>query len=285
MSLKKSNVKELLAQITADFKQAGISTPSLDASLILMRWLKFTRPQLYSRDDYIPDDNQMRKIDYWVQKRLQGCPMAYLLEKADFMGLSVKVQESTLIPRPETELLVEEILSIAPEKNYKTGLDIGTGSGSIAIALSHFDKSLRMTACDISERALMIAEQNVKDHRANVTLIKSDLFESIEGKFDFIVSNPPYIKSEVIPTLERDVKDYEPLSALDGGADGLTFYRRIIKKASAYLNNGGMLAFEIGCDQGYAVKSLMEEAGFREITVKKDLSGLDRMVFGYIQVY
>ncbi len=284
MNLKNKNnknVRELMQSISSKLRESHSSTPVLDASLILMRWLGFSRTELYTKDDYIPDDNEMRKIEYWTLKRYEGCPMAYLLGKADFMGLSIKVQESTLIPRPETELLTEKVLEAAKSRGYRKGLDMGCGSGAIAISLCHYDPDLEMTASDISERALLIADQNVRDHKANVRLVHSDLFENIRESFDFIVSNPPYIRSDDIPFLEKDVKNYEPLSALDGGKDGLFFYREIINAAASHINKNGLLAFETGYDEGEAVRELMSGAGYRDIEIFKDLAGLDRVVMGY----
>ncbi|MCC8097878.1 MAG: peptide chain release factor N(5)-glutamine methyltransferase [Eubacterium sp.] len=164
------------------------------------------------------------------------------------------------------------------EKGDKTGLDIGTGSGAIAVSLAYYNKGLEMTASDVTEKALIMARQNVKDYNVNVKLVKSNLFENIKGKFDFIVSNPPYIRIDVIPTLDKKVKNYEPLNALDGGEDGLKFYRDITASALTYLNKNGMLAYEIGCDQGEAVSNILKEKGFKNVKIKKDLAGLDRVV-------
>ncbi|MCD7904161.1 MAG: peptide chain release factor N(5)-glutamine methyltransferase [Clostridiales bacterium] len=281
MSLSRSSVKDLLREITGLFKENNIDEAKIDASLILMRQLGFTKTQLYSRDGYVPDENQMRKIDYWVLKRLEGRPVQYLLGKTEFMGLSIKVSDFVLIPRPDTEILVEEVLKISSERGYKTGLDIGTGSGAIALSLAYYNKTLEMTACDISEKALIIARQNIKDYGVKVRLVKSNLFENIEGKFDFIVSNPPYIRTGIIPTLDKKVKNYEPLKALDGGEDGLNFYRNITASSLTYLNKNGMLAYETGYDQGEAVSNILKENGFKNIEIKKDLAGLDRVVIGF----
>ncbi len=281
MSLSRNKVKVLFGDIVRLFKEKGIDEAEADASLILMRQLGFTKMQLYTKDDYVPDENQMRKIDYWVLKRLEGCPVQYLLGKKEFMGLDFKVSDFVLIPRCDTEVLVEEVLKRVSEKGYKTGLDIGTGSGAIAVSLAYYNKNIEMTACDISEKALIIARQNAKDHKADIRLVKSDLFENISDKFDFIVSNPPYIRTEVIPTLEDKVKNYEPLTALDGGEDGLVFYKKITVSALTHLNENGMLAYEIGYDQGAAVRDILKEKGFKNIEIKKDLAGLDRVAVGY----
>lgn len=281
MSLNRSSVKDLLREITGLFKENNIDEAEIDASLILMRQLGFTKTQLYSRDGYVPDENQMRKIDYWVLKRLEDCPVQYLLGKTEFMGLSIKVSDFVLIPRPDTEILVEEVLKIFSERGYKTGLDIGTGSGAIALSLAYYNKALEMTACDISEKTLIIARQNIKDYGVKVRLVKSNLFENIEGKFDFIVSNPPYIRTGGIPALDKKIKNYEPLKALDGGEDGLNFYRNITASSLTYLNKNGMLAYETGYDQGEAVSNILKENGFKNIEIKKDLAGLDRVVIGF----
>lgn len=282
ISLKSKNVKDLLREMTALFKKNGVDEPTLDASLILMRQLGFSKTELYTKDDYSPTQNEMRKIDYWAEKHIEGCPMQYLLGKAEFMGLSIKVQESTLIPRADTETLVETVLEIAAEKNFKTGLDLGTGSGAIAVSLSYYNKNLEMTASDFSFRPLFLAKQNAKDHSVGINFIKSDLFESIEGKFDFIASNPPYIPTDVISTLKNNVKNYEPKTALDGGSDGLYFIKRIIKEAPSYLKSGGLLALETGFDQREAVHTLFKEAGYKDIAHKKDLGGNHRVSLGFI---
>ncbi|MCD8238598.1 MAG: peptide chain release factor N(5)-glutamine methyltransferase [Clostridiales bacterium] len=282
ISLKSKTVKDLLREMTALFKENGAEDAALDASLILMRQLGFSRTELYTKDDYCPDENQMRKIDYWAEKHAEGCPVQYLLGKCEFMGLTIKVQDMVLIPRADTETLVETVSEIIKEKSYKTGLDLGTGSGCIAVSLSSLNKGLKMTASDISLRPIFIAEQNAKDHKADINFVLSDLFENIEGKFDFIVSNPPYIPTEVIPTLEKNVKNYEAEKALDGGKDGLDYIRKIIEQAPSYLNPGGLLAFETGYDQREAVDALFKAAGYKNINHKNDLGGRHRVSWGFV---
>lgn len=159
-------------------------------------------------------------------------------------------------------------------------LDMCTGSGCILLSLLKYSNDCEGTGCDISEKALKVAEENAEMLSLNASLVQSNLFENISGKYEFIVSNPPYIPTGVIPTLMEEVRDHEPVSALDGREDGLYFYREIVEKAGEYLYPGGMLFFEIGYDQAEKVSSLMREAGYQEVTVCKDLAGLDRVVYG-----
>ena len=206
--MSRKSLKELLPELTARLKESGADDAHTDASLILSRVLGFERIKLYTKDDYVPSENEMRKISYFAKKREEGCPIQYILGCAEFMGLKFFVNESTLIPRPDTETLVEEVLALSRSHGFGRGLDIGTGSGAIAVSLAYYNKSLDMTACDISIRALDTAWWNAYENGVSVTLVMSDIFENITGQFDFIVSNPPYIKSGVIPTLEKNVRNY-----------------------------------------------------------------------------
>lgn len=211
-----------------------------------------------------------------VAERLTGRPIAYITKHKEFMGLDFDVNGDVLIPRPDTEVLVECAIS-SGKKNI---LDIGTGSGAIAVSLARYIKGSNLTAIDISDKALAVAKRNADKNNVCVNFKKSDILtDPIEGFFDLIVSNPPYIRSAVIPTLAPDVKNFEPYIALSGGDDGLMFYRAITKKAPAALTDGGMLVFEIGCDQAEAVCEIMAEH-FCNIKVIKDLAGCDRVCAG-----
>ena len=194
------------------------------------------------------------------------------------MGLRFSVTEDVLVPRQDTETLVEEVMRYL--RDGMEILDVCTGSGCILLSLLRYSNGCRGVGCDISEKALAVAGQNAKELGISAQFIQSDLFESIEGRFEYIVSNPPYIRKDMIPTLMEEVRDHEPLIALDGGEDGLDFYRKITREATEHLYSGGMLFFEIGYDQGEAVKLLMEEEGYEEVTVSQDLAGLDRVVYG-----
>ena len=220
-----------------------------------------------------------------ISKRMKHIPLQHLTGEQDFMGLTFTVNEHVLIPRQDTECLVEIVL-----KHLHDGmriLDMCTGSGCIVISLLHYSNDCQGVGVDLSEEALKVPTHNASvlgnngiADKMDVTFVQSNLFEKVDGKFDIIVSNPPYIKTEVIDTLMPEVKDFEPMMALDGTEDGLYFYRKIILDAKKHLNRGGQLFFEIGYDQGKEVSDLMCEAGYVNVEVAKDLAGLDRVVYG-----
>lgn len=210
-----------------------------------------------------------------IGRRARHMPVQYLTGEQEFMGYSFRVNEQVLIPRQDTELLVLEA-----EKKIRPGaavLDMCTGSGCIIISLARRCR-ISAFAADISEGALAVAQENAAALQADVAFFKSNLFEAVEGKYDCIVSNPPYIASGEIPRLMPEVRDYEPVIALDGSADGLQFYRRIAANAKKFLKPGGWVLCEIGFDQGRTVPEIFEKEGYKEITVKKDLAGLPRVV-------
>lgn len=273
-------VAEAVSSITSQLKYAAIDTASLDAQLIVSNGTGMTRVQILTYPDKILAENEKCKINEMVAKRIKRMPMQYILGVCEFMGLNFKVNSDTLIPRGDTEILVEEAIKLINEKQYKSVIDIGTGSGAISVSVAKYTNA-EVTAVDISDRAIATAKVNAENNNVNVDFVKSDLFSAINGKFDLILSNPPYIERDVIDTLEPDVKEYEPVLALDGGADGLDFYRKITKDLSRYLNNKGSIIFEIGYNQGRAVSELLGAYSFKEISIKKDLAGLDRVVAGY----
>lgn len=273
-------VKEVLNDTKKRLKEQGIDTFSLDSSLLVSEVTGFTKIQLVTHDRDEVTVEQLDRLENLVEERLKNKPMQYILGHCKFMGLDFKVTENTLIPRGDTENIVEEVIATIEDSGYNTVLDMCTGTGAIAISVAHYTKA-KVTASDISKKALEVARENAQNLNADVNFIESDLFENINEKFDVIVSNPPYIESEVIPTLMEQVKDYEPMLALDGGKDGLDFYRNIINQANNYINQNGCIVFEIGYNQGGQVKSLLENAGFVNINVKQDLAGLDRLVIGF----
>ena len=195
------------------------------------------------------------------------------------MGLDFFVNENVLVPRQDTECLVENVISYANDKKI---LDMCTGSGCIIISVKKFVQTAECTGADISEKALEIALKNADLNNVPVSFIKSDMFENISEKYDIIVSNPPYIRPDVIKTLEPEVREHDPWLALDGGEDGLSFYRILAKEGKKYLNSQGMIFMEIGYDQGQAVKEIFESEGFVDIVIKKDLCKNDRVVIGRI---
>ena len=198
------------------------------------------------------------------------------------MGLTFKVNEHVLIPRQDTEILVEEAMRYLSDGMRI--LDICTGSGCILLSLLKYSNECEGMGVDISEDALAVAQENAHNLGLQADFRHSDLLENVEGRFDMIVSNPPYIQTDVIETLMPEVREHEPMLALDGKADGLFFYREIIKQCPAYMTRGARLFFEIGYDQGEAVKALMEKQGFTEVEVIKDYAGLDRVVVGCLEI-
>ena len=259
-------------------EKSGIKTAALDCDLLLMEACKINRNTLLISENQKPRYRQVRHFWKLVEMRQAGMPYAYIVNKAEFMSLEFYVDENVLIPRPETELLVETVTERETDESY--GLEIGTGSGCIAVSLAHYCKA-ELLAVDISQSALDIAHRNAEFHGVEIQFAQADIFDEVpktDKKFDFIVSNPPYIPTADIINLDLNVKKYEPTKALDGGADGLDFYRHIAKIAPNRLKIGGRLYLEIGHNQGKDISEILEKEGFDDIEIKKDLAGLDRVV-------
>ena len=268
--------KELRKNLEQLFTDAGV-TEFADIDWIMVEITGKTRSMLQFIDKFYSEE--INEIMAAVEKRLKHIPLGYIFGKSYFYGREFSVNKNVLIPRQDTEILIEKICEdIKSRKNQVSVLDIGTGSGAIAITIQKETDS-KLTAVDISEKALDVAKVNANTLEANIEFIQSDLFENVTNKFDFIVSNPPYIESEIIDTLEIEVKDNEPILALDGGKDGLDFYRCIVKEAPKYLNIGGKLYFEIGYNQAEDLKNLMKDE-FKNILVYKDYGNNDRVVVG-----
>ena len=277
--------KDLYTQGMEKLSSENIADAKIDARLLLEYVCNTDRNALFLKPDMEVTDQEVQKYLELIAKRMKHIPLQHLTGEQDFMGLTFTVNEHVLIPRQDTECLVEIVL-----KHLHDGmriLDMCTGSGCILISLLHYSNDCQGVGVDLSKEAVEIATHNAKVLGSNgiadkmdATFIQSDLFEKVRGKFDIIVSNPPYIKTEVINTLMPEVKDYEPMMALDGTKDGLYFYRNIILDAKKHLNRGGQLFFEIGYDQGREVSELMREAGYADVEVAKDLAGLDRVVYG-----
>ena len=259
-------------------EKAGIQEAALDARLLLEEVCRTDRNTLLVHGDRAVTEEEETQFLIFVERRSTHEPLQQITGWQEFMGLRFSVTEDVLVPRQDTETLVEEVMRYL--RDGMEILDVCTGSGCILLSLLRYSNGCRGVGCDISEKALAVAGQNAKELGISAQFIQSDLFESIEGRFEYIVSNPPYIRKDMIPTLMEEVRDHEPLIALDGGEDGLDFYRKITREATEHLYSGGMLFFEIGYDQGEAVKLLMEEEGYEEVTVSQDLAGLDRVVYG-----
>lgn len=259
-------------------EKAGIQEAALDARLLLEEVCRTDRNTLLVHGDRAVTEEEETQFRIFIERRSTHEPLQQITGWQEFMGLRFSVTEDVLVPRQDTETLVEEVMRYL--RDGMEILDVCTGSGCILLSLLRYSNGCRGVGCDISEKALAVAGQNAKELGISAQFIQSDLFESIKGRFEYIVSNPPYIRKDMIPTLMEEVRDHEPLIALDGGEDGLDFYRKITREATEHLYSGGMLFFEIGYDQGEAVKLLMEEEGYEEVTVSQDLAGLDRVVYG-----
>ena len=288
--------------------ERGIEEAGTDARLLLEYVCHTDYQALYTQGERELDELQADIYVNYLKKRADRIPLQYLTHTQSFMGLDFYVNEHTLIPRPDTEILVEEVMRYG--QDGMAVLDLCTGSGCILLSLLHYSNDCIGVGTDLSKEALAVAEGNAKTlgfaekmTRGELLFLQGDLYEALSGAprgisnaalgctpngasekempaFDVIVSNPPYIRSEVIPTLMPEVRDHEPHLALDGGSDGLTFYRRIIDGAPAHVKRESALFFEVGADQGEAVKELMLQAGYRDVRIVKDYAGLDRVVYG-----
>jgi len=261
-----------------------------DGVLILSKLLNVDKSYIYSFGEREVSKEVEDKFIELMNKRQKGYPIQYLIGEKEFMGLDFYIKEGVLIPRFDTEVLVEYIIEYINE-NYKDKnirvLDLCSGSGAIALSIAHYCKNAFVYGVDISDTAIEVSNINKERFNLrNAKFLKGDLFEALKGlgledQFEIIASNPPYISKEEIESLDRTVKDFEPLLALDGGQDGLDFYRRITEGSKTYLKKDGLLIYEVGYKQGGSVKGILRKAGFEDISILKDLQGHNRVVFGY----
>ena len=263
-------------------KEAEIGEAQLDARLLLEEVCGTDHNTLLCHGDREVSEKEEEQYRKTIEQRAQHVPLQHILGYQDFMGLRFHVNEHVLIPRQDTEILVEEALRYLHDGMRI--LDLCTGSGCILLSLLHYSNDCEGTGVDISKEALQVAALNAELLGIKADFLKSDLYEKVTGKFDLLVSNPPYIERKVIPTLMEEVREYDPYIALDGGEDGLDFYRRIIGGAQDYLKRGGQILMEIGSGQAQAVSELLREAGFKEIDVCRDFAGLDRVVSGRLPI-
>lgn len=286
-------VREAYTQGREVLKQAGIPEADLDAWYLLEYVTGISRVAYYADPEKELTAEEQERYTGCLKKRRDRIPLQHITGVQEFMGLTFSVNEHVLIPRQDTEILVEEALRLIkdsglPDENGKIRLlDMCTGSGCILLSVLHYIKKQKTdkaktegTGSDISEDALLVAGRNADSLGIDAEFIQGDLFENLSGRFGVILSNPPYIRTEEIESLQDEVRLHDPRLALDGKEDGLYFYRRIIRESRDYLLPGGYLMFEIGYDQAEDVGNLMSEAGYADITVKKDLAGLDRVVCG-----
>ncbi|MCM1423272.1 MAG: peptide chain release factor N(5)-glutamine methyltransferase [bacterium] len=293
--------REVYMEGATRLKEAGIEEAELDARILLEYVCGTDRNTLLAHGDREVSQEECEKYRGLIERRAAHVPLQHLTGEQDFMGLTFRVNDKALVPRQDTEVLVEEVM-----RHLHDGmriLDLCTGSGCILLSLLQYSNDCEGVGTDLSPEALAVAVENygrLRETRRDMQarFLAGDLFDALrqerleengaaasagivaDGRFDIIVSNPPYIETPVIDTLQPEVRDHEPRMALDGGADGLSFYRKITAQAGNYLNGGGMLFLEIGCGQAEVVCGLMEEAGFCEVRVVKDFAGLDRVVYG-----
>ena len=283
----KKKIGELLIDGNKILKEANIDTYILDTQLLLGKVLGKDKLHLITNKEEEVSKFKEREFYSLIEKRKNKMPISYILKTTEFMGLDLHVEEGVLIPRGDTEILVEETLKFMDEDKEYEVCDLCCGSGAIGISIAHFRENTKVDLIDYYDVPEKVTKRNiVKQKLSNrAKFIKSDLLNEVinqQKKYDILVSNPPYIKEEVIDTLMEDVKDYEPHTALSGGNDGLDFYRRIVDDSDKILKENGILAFEIGHDQGEEVSNLMIEKGYKNVRVVKDLAGLDRVVIGNI---
>ena len=278
-------IKEIIIKYCQQLENIS-DTPRLDVELLLKKALGDV-DSMYIRmnlDKQLNDEQEKYFLEM-IKDRLNQRPIAYIIGNREFMGLDFFVKEGVLIPRPDTETLVEEIINICNNKIGLNILDIGTGSGAITVSLAKYLDKSHVVSVDISDIALEIASKNAVSNNVDerIDFIKSDVFSNVsdQARFDIIVSNPPYIRKADISGLDRQVKDFEPYNALEGGEDGLDFYRRITEESRGYLKQNGILAYEVGHDQASDVSKIMQQNGFKGIYTKCDLQGFERVVIGF----
>jgi release factor glutamine methyltransferase len=287
---------DLLRKSIECLETAGIDDAFADAEMLVFHAANLDRLDAYVNNPEVKSADAA-KVSRLLQRRVRGEPVQYIIGHVEFLGLTIKVGKGVLIPRPETELLAEEAmkavtrngfpvtsqekdLSLVTRHSLLSVLDLCTGSGCIAMALAKKFPDAEVYGTDISKKALAYAKKSAEANDCkNVTFLEGSLFEAVKHKkFDLIVSNPPYIRSDEIETLQREIRDWEPISALDGGKDGMDFYRRILSSAGDYLNPGGFILLELGYDQSDTVQKLAREQGLKDVGIINDYAGIGRIL-------
>ncbi|MFZ7119461.1 MAG: peptide chain release factor N(5)-glutamine methyltransferase [Eubacteriaceae bacterium] len=278
-----TSIFDVLVKATQIIKKNSIPTPRLDCEVILSYLLGVDRSYLIINSNEKLNEVTINKFNKLILRRLNGEPVAYIVENQEFMGLNYYVNKNVLIPRPDTEILVEYVIKYCNnmQKEHINILDIGTGSGAIGLSIAKYIHKSKVTLSDISNNALKIAKINANNIGVSkqVNYCQSDCLDTlVKGKYDIIISNPPYIPTNEISYLQKEVKEYEPQIALDGGDDGLLYYRKIIKQSKEYLCKNALVIFEIGYNQSIEVMKLLNNAGYKNIQKIKDLGLNDRVV-------
>ncbi len=264
MASESWTIRRLLTWTESFLREKAIESPRLEAQILLAHVLKCKRIDLYVRSGEEPAEADRAAFKELIKRRVEGCPVAYLVGHREFYQLTIAVTPAVLIPRPETELLVMEALRLLQGKDSPKVLDVGTGSGCIALGIAKHDKSTRVVATDISPQALEVARKNAAQLGLadRIRFLEGDLLEpASDEQFDLIVSNPPYVAAGEFAGLMKEVRDFDPKLALDGGPDGLTVYRRLVAEAPRRLNPGGVLLLEIGATQEAAIRQLLDQTG------------------------
>ena len=285
-------INELLKLGVKELGKREYLDPISESIIILSYLQNVDKSYIYTHGNEEVNKEIVDKFLDFIEKRKEGWPLSYILKEKEFYGLNFYIEEGVLVPRPDTEILVEWIINKVNEEFKNEYLDIvelGTGSGCIALTLAYYLENIKVFAVDIDDKALKVAKINRDKFKLNnkVKFYKGDLFNGIktlqlEGKVDIIVSNPPYIPTEDISKLQIEVREHEPKNALDGGESGFSYYEKIVPDSKEYLKREGILAVEIGYNQGIYVKRLFNENGFKDIYIIKDFQGLDRVVVGRV---
>jgi len=289
MSDERWTVMRLIDWTKDYFAEAGLENPRLEAEVLLCHVLGMTRVEVYTKYATIPGAEPLARFRALIKRRIAGEPTQYLTNRAEFYSVPLYVDSRVLIPRPDSERLVDVAVETADREREIKIADLCTGSGCVALALARSLPEARIIAVDVSADALEVARRNVEDNglAERITLMEGDLAAPLReaglaGTLDMIVSNPPYVRSDEVERLAVEIRDHEPREALVAGAEGTEFHRRIAGESPEMLRGGGTLVMEIGEDQGAAVTDIMEKAGFREVTLTKDFSGRNRVVSGLI---
>ena len=291
----RNTIRNILKSAIEKLKKSEIEFPEINADTLLAYILSCDRANLYTNPDDLMNDSDICKYNELIHKRASHVPLQYITKRVEFMSLDFVVDEGVLIPRPETEILVEAVIKKTDNKRYHdriiTIIDIGTGSGNIAVSLAKSISNVKIYASDISREALTVANENVLRHDVTdqIHLLHGNVFEAFssnvkKGQVDFIVSNPPYVSKSESKNLEPELIDHEPLLALIGGVDGLFFYKQIIKDAANWIKPGGYLIIEIGETQANSIIKLMQnELHYDEIEIINDLQGKERIISAKIK--
>jgi len=275
--------RQLLQAAVTKLRQAGVETPILDAEVMLARVLDCSRTDLLTHPEMEPASDAISKFRQWIRRRCRREPLAYITGEREFYGLMFEVGPAVLIPRQETEVLVESALDILRRTSSPVIADIGLGCGCVAVSIAVRLPNVTVYGTESSREALAIARRNTRRHgiQDRVRCVEGDLLTPLaESAFDMIVSNPPYIPTGEIDCLQPEVSKYEPRAALDGGSDGLSVLRRLAAESPAYLKHGGHLAVEVGVGQSRVVGAMLSENGFQDVRFAEDLAGIERVVIG-----